>query len=49
VGRVIFLVAYSTLRNDIPLLLGLSILSGLGTASVADIVLMMIKHRWASP
>lgn len=44
-GIVIFLMAYSTLKNDLPMLLGLSILSGLGTASVADIVLMLIKQR----
>lgn len=45
-GVGIFLMAYSTLKNDVPMLLGLSILSGLGTASVADILLMLVKHRW---
>ena len=45
-GVVIFLMAYSTLKSDLPMLLGLSILSGLGTASVADILLMVVKHKF---
>jgi hypothetical protein len=44
-GIVIFLVAYSSMKNELPMLLGLSILSGLGTASVADLLLMVVKHR----
>lgn len=42
-GIVVFLMGYSTLKTDIPMLLGLSILSGIGTASVLDVVLMLIK------
>jgi lipopolysaccharide export LptBFGC system permease protein LptF len=44
-GVLIFLTSYTTLRNDLPMLVGLSILSGLGAGSVADIVLMLIKQR----
>jgi hypothetical protein len=45
-GIVVFLLGYSTLRSDIPMLLGLSILSGIGTASVVDLVLMAIKMKF---
>lgn len=45
-GIVVFLIGYSTLKYDIPLLLGLSILSGIGTASVLDVVLMLIKMKF---
>lgn len=45
-GIVVFLMGYSTLRGDIPMLLGLSMLSGIGTASVLDVVLMLIKMRF---
>ncbi|MES1977306.1 MAG: hypothetical protein V4451_04675 [Pseudomonadota bacterium] len=45
-GIVVFLVGYSTLKYDIPMLLGLSILSGIGTASVLDVVLMLVKARF---
>jgi hypothetical protein len=44
-GIVIFLVSYGSMKNELPMLLGLSILSGLGTASVADLLLMVVKHR----
>jgi len=45
-GVVIFLVAYSTLKNDLPMLLGLSIMSGLGTATVVDLLLLLVKNGW---
>lgn len=45
-GVVIFLMSYSTLKGDLPMLLGLSIMSGLGTASAADMVLMLLKWRF---
>lgn len=45
-GIVVFLIGYSTLQNDLPMLLGLSILSGMGSASFADLLLMVVKNRW---
>lgn len=45
-GIVVFLLGYSTLKYDIPMLIGLSILSGIGTASVLDVVLMLIKMKF---
>lgn len=45
-GIVVFLMGYSTLKGDVPMLLGLSILSGIGTASVLDVVLMLIKMKF---
>lgn len=45
-GIVVFLMGYSTLKYDIPMLLGLSILSGIGTASVLDVVLMLVKLKF---
>lgn len=45
-GVVVFLMGYSTLRNDIPMLLSFSMLSGVGTASILDVVLMVIKMRF---
>lgn len=44
-GVVVFLMGFSTLKNDLPMLLGLSILSGMGGASFADLVLMLVKNR----
>lgn len=44
-GVVVFLIGYSSLRNDIPMLLGFSILSGLGSASFADLLLMVVKNK----
>lgn len=44
-GMVVFLTGYSTLKADVPMLLGLSILSGMGSASAADVVLMLVKHK----
>lgn len=44
-GIVVFLMGYSTLRDDLPMLLGLSILSGMGGASFADLVLMMVRNK----
>lgn len=45
-GVVVFLVSYSTLKQDLPMLLGLSIMSGLGSASLLDLVLMGVKQRF---
>jgi len=45
-GVVVFLVSYSTLHDDLPMLLGLSIMSGLGSASLVDLVLMGVKQRF---
>lgn len=45
-GVVIFLMSYSTLKSDLPMLLGLSIMSGLGTASMADMLLLLVKNRF---
>ncbi|MGE0350951.1 hypothetical protein [Hydrogenophaga sp.] len=45
-GVVIFLMSYSTLKDDLPMLLGLSIMSGLGTASAADMLLMLLKSKF---
>lgn len=45
-GVVVFLVSYSTLKQDLPMLLGLSIMSGLGSASLLDLVLMVVKQRF---
>lgn len=44
-GVVVFLMGYSTLAHDLPMLLGLSILSGMGSASFADVVLMLVKNK----
>jgi len=44
-GVVVFLIGYSTLRNDVPMLLGFSILSGIGSASFADLLLMLVKNK----
>lgn len=44
-GVVVFLIGYSTLQNDLPMLLGFSILSGLGSASFADLLLMVVKNK----
>lgn len=43
---VVFLMGYSTLKSDMPMLLGLSILSGIGTASVLDVVLVFVKMKF---
>lgn len=43
---VVFLLGFSTLKEDIPMLLGLSILSGIGTASVLDVVLVFVKMKF---
>lgn len=45
-GVVVFLLSYSTLKGDLPMLLGLSIMSGLGSASLVDLVLMGVKQRF---
>lgn len=45
-GIVVFLTGYSSLKGDMPMLLGLSIMSGIGTASVLDVVLMLIKMKF---
>ena len=45
-GVVVFLMGYSTLKSDIPMLLGLSILSGMGGASFFDLVLMLVKNKF---
>lgn len=45
-GVVIFLTSYSTLKSDLPMLLGLSIMSGLGSASLVDLVLMGVKQKF---
>lgn len=45
-GVVVFLIGYSTLKNDIPMLLGLSIMSGMGGASFADLLLMVVKNKF---
>ena len=44
-GTVIFLISFSTLKSDLPMLLGLSMLSGMGSASMVDIALMLVKQR----
>lgn len=43
---VVFLMGYSTLKTDLPMLLGLSILSGVGAASVLDVVLVFLKMKF---
>lgn len=45
-GVVVFLLTYSTLKGDLPMLLGLSMMSGLGSASLVDLVLMGVKQRF---
>ena len=45
-GIVVFLMGYSTLRSDMPMLLGLSILSGMGSASMLDVLLMLVKNKF---
>lgn len=45
-GVVVFLLTYSTLKADLPMLLGLSMMSGLGSASLVDLVLMGVKQRF---
>lgn len=45
-GIVVFLVGYSTMKNDIPMLLGLSIMSGMGGASFADLLLLVVKNKF---
>lgn len=45
-GIVVFLMGFSTLRTDMPMLLGLSILSGMGSASLVDVVLMLVKNKF---
>lgn len=44
-GVVIFLVGYDALQDKLPMLLGFSISSGLGTASMVDLLLMVIKNK----
>ncbi|MCV2349342.1 hypothetical protein [Paucibacter sp. Y2R2-4] len=44
-GFAVFLMAYKKLDGELPLLLGLSIFSGLGTASFIDLVLLLVKQR----
>lgn len=44
-GIVVFLVGFSTLKNDLPMLLGLSIMSGIGGASFTDLVLLLVKNK----
>lgn len=44
-GFAVFLTCYTKLAGDLPLLLGLSIFSGLGTASFIDLVLLLVKQR----
>lgn len=43
---VVFLMGWSTLKSDVPMLLGLSILSGIGTASVLDVALVFLKMKF---
>jgi len=45
-GVMVFLVGFSTLKHDMQMLLGFSILSGIGTASLLDVVLMFIKMKF---
>ncbi|MFN4360523.1 MAG: hypothetical protein ACK4F4_07345 [Hylemonella sp.] len=45
-GVVVFLMGYSTLKHDVPMLLGLSILSGMGGASFFDLMLMLVKNKF---
>lgn len=45
-GIVVFLMGFSTLKNDLPMLLGLSIMSGIGGASFTDLVLLLVKNRF---
>lgn len=45
-GIVVFLIGYSTMRGDLPMLVGLSILSGMGSASLADVLLMLVKNKF---
>lgn len=44
-GIVVFLIGFSTLKNDLPMLLGLSIMSGIGGASFTDLVLLLVKNK----
>jgi len=44
-GIAVFLMAYKKLDGELPFLLGLSIFSGMGTASFIDLVLLLIKQK----
>ncbi|MBY0236214.1 MAG: hypothetical protein K2W93_14635 [Burkholderiaceae bacterium] len=44
-GFAVFLMAYNKLSSDLPFLVGLSIFSGMGTASFIDLMLLLVKQR----
>jgi len=44
-GVAVFLMAYNKLSADLPFLVGLSIFSGMGTASFIDLMLLLVKQR----
>lgn len=44
-GVAVFLMAFKKLDGELPLLLGLSIFSGLGTASFIDLMLLIVKQK----
>lgn len=44
-GVAVFLMAYNKLSTDLPFLIGLSIFSGMGTASFIDLMLLLVKQR----
>ena len=44
-GAAVFMLGYSRFGDDTPLLMGLSIFSGMGAASFIDLVLLLVKQR----
>lgn len=44
-GAAVFMMGFSRFGADVPLLLGLSIFSGMGAASFIDLVLLLLKQR----
>lgn len=44
-GLIVFLVGYSRLSNDLPLLVGISLLSGVGSASLMTFAIQLLRRR----
>lgn len=45
IGMIIALMGYSTFKDNLPALFGLSLLSGIGGATILDFVFEFIKHK----
>lgn len=47
VGVVIFLVGYQSFRDNLPYLVGMSLLAGIGGATILDFAIQLIRRRAA--